>query len=71
MSAVMPYALQRSVEDGVEYSFAGQFKSCLYVRGLKSLVEAIEAVWQSTSSDKVRAYAEKTGAPVQAIFAWQ
>ena len=60
------YAVRSSanVEDGVEYSFAGQFKSCLNVRGLKSLVEAIEAVWQSTSSDKVRAYAEKTGAPI-------
>jgi rifampicin phosphotransferase len=60
------YAVRSSanVEDGADHSFAGQFKSCLDVRGLKSLVEAIEAVWQSTSSNKVSTYAEKTGAPV-------
>lgn len=55
------YAIRSSAntEDGARYSFAGQFKSILNVRGIDNIVEAIEAIWSSVNSEGVRTYLER------------
>jgi len=57
------YALRSSanIEDGQDYSFAGQFKSFLHVQGIDSLVQSIEDIWASTRSHHVQSYLEKVG----------
>ncbi len=50
-----------NVEDMPGHSFAGQFKTYLNVRGLKQLMQSVEGVWLSTSSDKIRSYLEQLG----------
>ncbi|HET8814849.1 MAG TPA: PEP/pyruvate-binding domain-containing protein, partial [Solirubrobacterales bacterium] len=51
-----------SVEDGATHSWAGRFESVLDVRP-EGLLPAVEAVITSASSDRVRAYAERTETP--------
>jgi len=57
------YAIRSStnIEDGHSYSFAGQFKSILNVKGLDNIIEAIESIWSSTSSKGVKTYLKKVG----------
>ena len=52
-----------NMEDATSYSFAGQFESYLNMKDAKSIVQAIENIWQSTRGDKVTAYVEKIGNP--------
>ena len=47
-----------TVEDGLQHSFAGQFKTLLHVT-LHDLPQAVAAVWLSQESDAVSAYREK------------
>jgi pyruvate,water dikinase len=57
------YAVRSSanIEDGSEYSFAGQFKSVLHVQGIGGIVEAMEAVWSSALSPQGQIYLERSG----------
>jgi phosphohistidine swiveling domain-containing protein len=55
------YAVRSSanLEDSLATSFAGQFKSVLYVQGLDEVLAAIEAIWAATRSEGVQAYLER------------
>lgn len=57
------YAIRSSanLEDGLERSFAGQFKSVLNARGLDTILQAIWAIWASARSPSVASYLEKQG----------
>ena len=48
------YAIRSSanVEDGENYSFAGQFDSILDVTGIDNLLAAIQQVWDSINKAK-------------------
>lgn len=49
----LSYAVRSSanVEDAPEFSYAGQFKTILNVKGIDQVVEAIVSVWENTISD--------------------
>ncbi len=52
------YAVRSSAntEDALESSFAGQFKSFLYVRGAEDIIDCVETVWDSVNQDSIREY---------------
>lgn len=50
-----------SIEDGLDHSFAGQFKTFLDVQGLEGMLQAIRSVWEATRSKAVRAYLGRNG----------
>ncbi|HSF83764.1 MAG TPA: PEP/pyruvate-binding domain-containing protein [Anaerolineales bacterium] len=56
-----PYAVRSSanVEDGLEFSFAGQFKTLLGVQEMESILQAIHEIWDVTHSAGVQAYLER------------
>lgn len=55
------YAVRSSanIEDGLERSFAGQFKSVLDVQGVDDVFQAIWNIWGTTRSERVTSYLEK------------
>jgi pyruvate,water dikinase len=57
------YAIRSSanIEDDLEHSFAGQFKTVLDAHGLDDILQAIWSVWATAQSPGVRTYLEKTG----------
>ena len=52
------YAVRSSanIEDHVNHSFAGQFKSFLDVSGLENVLDAIEEIWDNARSPEVELY---------------
>jgi len=60
------YAVRSSanVEDTHDNSYAGQFTSTLNVRGMDELINAVRLVWESSESDVLRAYQEKSSGNV-------
>jgi len=57
------YAVRSSanVEDRIEHSFAGQFKTVLDVQGADGIAEAVGEVWASAHSPGVAAYLNRMG----------
>ena len=55
------YAIRSSanIEDGVNYSFAGQFKSYLEQQGVEQVLDAILSIWQSAQSPQVSTYLDR------------
>lgn len=51
-------------EDGGDHSWAGAFESFLYVSP-SGIVDAVESVWRSARSPRVRAYLQSNGLPDQ------
>ncbi len=64
------YAVRSSanIEDGLERSFAGQFKSVLNVQGADNVFQAIWAVWATATSHNVQSYLEKHGVSAYDLF---
>lgn len=54
------YAIRSSanVEDGFNFSFAGQFDSLLDVQGVDNIIDAVQRVWGSTNRVNLDAYVE-------------
>lgn len=57
------YAVRSSanIEDGLTYSFAGQFKSMLDVQGADGILQALWSIWATTRTPGVEAYLIKHG----------
>jgi len=55
------YAVRSSanIEDSLERSFAGQFKSALNVQGVDNILQAIWSIWSSVNTPMVNAYLER------------
>ena len=61
------YAVRSSanIEDGLEHSFAGQFRSVLNVRGGDEILQAIASIWSTTQSPSSQAYLAQSGYTLQ------
>ena len=48
-----------SIEDGLDRSFAGQFKSVLHVQGIDNILLSVWSVWCSAQTQAVQTYLER------------
>ncbi len=66
------YAVRSSanIEDSLERSFAGQFKSVLDVRGVDTVFQAVWSIWATVTAHTVQSYLERHGlAPKELLMA--
>jgi phosphohistidine swiveling domain-containing protein len=63
------YAVRSSanLEDTLQHSFAGQFRTYLDIAGLENLVQAVQGTWDSAHSASLATYAEKSGKSLEEI----
>jgi len=55
------YAVRSSanIEDSIDRSFAGQFKTVLNVKGVEQIIEAIVSIWDTANSPAIQTYLER------------
>jgi pyruvate,water dikinase len=60
-----PYVIRSSAnfEDGNDHSFAGQFKSCLNVKGADKILQAVWSIWATANSELMQDYLKKINVP--------
>jgi pyruvate,water dikinase len=63
------YAVRSSanIEDSMDRSFAGQFKSVLHAQGVNSVLQAVWAVWSSAQTPAVKTYLERHNVPTSEL----
>jgi pyruvate,water dikinase len=69
LKAGQAYAVRSSanIEDSLDYSFAGQFKTVLDVSGVDAVLEALQEIWQAAHSEVVESYLAKVGRPAESL----
>jgi phosphohistidine swiveling domain-containing protein len=57
------YAIRSSanIEDSIDRSFAGQFRSVLNVQGVDNIIQSIWSIWATATSPAVQSYLERRG----------
>ena len=60
----LSYAVRSSanIEDNLEHSFAGQFRTILDVRGISKIFAAIQDIWEAACSEAASEYLARIGA---------